>query len=206
MALIDLNTRITSNWDEYNDFVKSDRSFIYVDGDVVLDNVGPASMNLTVGERWFDFVTKKYYKIPAKGLKIKPGKSVIIETSQEIATPFNIFGVVYGTGKNIFKGGFISTGKINPGFKGKLKIGYYNGSNTAIIFEPKDLLACCSFYGVETTLVRPLKEYISDPEPEFVPDTFWQRLKTWFKENWYSVVSIVVSLAALIVSIILRSA
>lgn len=198
MAIVDLSKRITKDWNLYNRSLKSNKSLIHINGDVILENVGPASMNLTVGKRWYDCSKKKYYSISDKGLKVNPGKSIIIESKQEIAVPYNIFGVIFGTGKNIFKGGFISTGKINPGFHGVLKIGYYNGSDSVIVFEPDDLLACCSFFEVETTLETPLEKYLTEPEPEFAPNTLFQRVILWLTENWYSIISLIVSILAII--------
>lgn len=201
MSIVDLNKRITKEWSSYNRSLKSCKSQIYINGDVILENVGPASMNLTVGERWYDCSKKKFYKISDRGIKLKPGKSIIIETKQELAVPYNVFGVIFGIGKNIFKGGFVSTGKINPGFHGVLKIGYYNGSDSVIVFQPGDLLACCSFFDIETTLETPLEKYLTDPEPEFAPNTWFHKTKLWFFDNWYSIISIIVSFLAIIFAI-----
>lgn len=201
MAIIDLNKRTTKDWNAYNAAIKSCKSLIHITGDVILENVGPASMNLTVGERWYDCAKKKYYQIPEKGVKVKPGKSIIIETKQEISVPYNMFGIIFGTGKNIFKGGHVSTGKINPGFHGVLKIGYYNGGDSVIVFRPGNLLACCSFFEIETTLDAPLQKYLTDPEPEFAPNKWSDKLQIWFVDNWYSVISLIVSFLALIVAI-----
>lgn len=198
MSIINLNQRITKDWNQYNKALKSSSSLIFINGNVILQNVGPASLNLTVGDRWYDCSKKKYYKISGKGIKVKPGKSIIIETKQEIAMPYNVFGIIFGTGKNIFKGGFISTGKINPGFHGVLKIGYYNGSDSVIVFEPEDLLACCSFFDIETTLDTPLEKYLTEPEPEFAPNSFFQKSKIWLVDNWYSLLSLIVSILAII--------
>lgn len=198
MAIVNLNKRITKDWNQYNRSLKSCKSLIFINGEVVLKNVGPASLNITVGDRWYDCSKNKYYAIPEKGLKVKPGKSIIIETKQEFALPYNVFGIIFGTGKNIFKGGFISTGKINPGFHGVLKIGYYNGSDSVIIFNRNDLLACCSFFDIETTLESPLEKYLTEPEPEFEPNTIPQKIKLWLVDNWYAVVSIILSVIAII--------
>ena len=200
MSIIDLNCRITQNWDEYNNAIKSSKSLIHVNGDVLLDNVGPASMNLTVGNRWYNCAEKKYYQISDKGIKVKPGKSIIVETKQKIAVPYNVFGIIFGTGKNIFKGGHVSTGKINPGFHGELKIGYYNGGDSVIVFKPGNLLACCSFFEIERTLDSPLESYLKDPEPELAPNRWFEKIKIWFSDNWYSALCLFVSVLALFFS------
>lgn len=79
-----------------------------------------------------------------------------------------------------------------------LKIGYYNGSDSVIIFNRNDLLACCSFFDIETTLESPLEKYLTEPEPEFEPNTIPQKIKLWLVDNWYAVVSIILSVIAII--------
>ncbi len=202
MSVVDLSKRISDNWDEYNQYKKSEDSKIYIKGDIILDNVGPASVNITAGERWYDYTKNKYYKIPFEGIKLKPGKNITIETSQKFALPYNIFGVIYGTGKNIFRGGFVSSGKINPGFCGYLKIGYYNGSDGTICFRKGDLLACCAFHEMETHIENALEHYLSDVEAEILDNRGIRKVINWCKDNWYSLLSILISICALVVSII----
>lgn len=204
MSVIDLGNRITKEWDEYNEYVKSNDSLIYIDGEIILKDVGPASINVTVGEKWHDITKGKVYKIPESGIKVKSGENILVETAQRIALPNNVFGVLYGTGKNIFRGGFISSGKINPGFNGCLKVGYYNGNSRTICFKPGDLLACCTFFNMETTTNNALEYYLYTPEPELLEPKLGGKMLTWLKKNWYSVVSLFLSIIAIVVTIYVR--
>lgn len=199
MAVVDLGNRITKDWDEYNECVKSSDSLIFIDGDIILKDVGPASVNVTVGDKWHDLERGKVYKITDSGIKVKSGENILIETSQRIALPNNVFGVLYGTGKNIFRGGFISSGKINPGFNGYLKVGYYNGNKKTICFKPGDLLACCTFFNVETTTNNALEYYINTPEPQFLETRNIVKILMWLKKNWYVIVTICISITSIIV-------
>lgn len=201
MSVVDLGIRVTQEWDKYNEYVKSNDSLIYIAGEVILKDVGPASLNVTVGEKWHDLTKGKVYKIPESGIKVKPGENILVETAQRIALPNNVFGVLYGTGKNIFRGGFISSGKINPGFNGCLKVGYYNGNKRTICFKPGDLLACCTFFNMETTTSSALEYYLDTPEPELLEPNSWVKMWTWIKKNWYAIISVCLSTIAIIVTI-----
>lgn len=198
MAVIDLGNRITEDWDKYNECVKSSDSLIFIDGEIILKDVGPASVNVTVGDKWHDIEKGKVYKIPKAGIKVKSGENILIETSQRIALPNNVFGVLYGTGKNIFRGGFISSGKINPGFNGCLKVGYYNGNSRTICFKPGDLLACCTFLNMETTTNNALEYYINTPEPQILETKIIVKLLMWLKKNWYVIVTICLSIISIV--------
>lgn len=200
MAIVDVGERVTNDKKVYNSALKSSKSYIYLEDGVSSENAAPATINLTVGNQWYNCHDEKFYQIPPKGIKVKPGRSVVLETKQTIGLPYNVFGIIFGTGKNIFRGGFVSTGKIDPSFYDTLKIGYYNGSNTTITFKTDDPLASCSFFDVETTLEAPIHDSKGNPAM-MAPDTFFQKSKLWFSDNWYSVISIIVSILALIIAI-----
>lgn len=196
--LVNLKNHITSDWHDYNSHITDSESKLYVRGKIIFDNDGPESLNLTVGDKYF--LNGKPIKIVKDGIKVPSGKSIVLETEQQLAVPHNMFGVITGIGVNIFRNGFVSTGKIDPGFKGKLKLGYFNGNTSAIIFKSGDLIACCSFWYMESSIEFPLENYHSEPEA-FIESI--SRLKCcleWFKKNWYSILALAVSLVTLIVT------
>ncbi len=202
MSVVDLSKRITDNWDDYCSSLKSSESLIFITNAVDSKKDGPCSMNLTVGKQWYDTRKKKYFQIPDKGLKIRPGKSKMIETKQTICLPYNVYGELTGTGQVILQGGFISCGKINPSHEGPLRIGFYNGSDSTIIFEKDDLLACCTFFDMDTTLINKLQKPYTDPEPELVKYPFPMKILVWLSRNWYSVLTLLVALASAVLSLI----
>ena len=109
MAVLDLHTRLTDDYDEYSQNTNSSSSKIHIKGTTIIDGSGQECMKLSVGETWF--YNNKYIGIPDKGIKVKPRESVVVVSEQKISLPSNVFGIVFGVGKNIFKGGFVANGK-----------------------------------------------------------------------------------------------
>lgn len=198
--LVDLKKHITSDWNEYNNFISKKESKLYIRGKIIFDNNGPESLNLTVGDKYI--CNGKTIKISEDGVKVPSGKSVVLETAQQIAVPHNMFGMIAGVGINIFRNGFISAGKIDPGFKGKLKLAYFNGNGNAITFKSGDLLACCSFWYMESSIEFSLEDYHSEPEAVVESVSGLRNIFLWLKKNWYAMLALLVSIFTLIVTCI----
>ena len=202
MSIIDLSRRIIFDWDEYNKNARSHESKIYiVPEDEELIQAG-TSVNITIGDVWYNNNKHSDVLITEKGVKIKSKKYVVFQTRQYFGIPYNVYGIVVGKGINIFNGGVISTGKIVPGYKGKLRIGYYNASNSTIVLHKGDVLGCCIFYDTEMTAVS---EYMGDdldniPALEIL--TRREKIGEWFGDNWKDIVSWVLSLVAIIVALL----
>jgi len=201
MAIVHLQKRITDNIDKYIKYLRSSDSLIFVKGNWKTDESGPDCLSLTVGKCWYD--NGRYIEIDSKkGIKIKPHASVVLETTEEIALPYNMYGLLFGAGSNIYKGSFISNGKIDPGFSGKLRIGYHNGSNKTIILKTGDKLAYCIFIGTECGIEHiPLPNVLSQPAIGTLSKR--ERLQRWFVENAYQILTISLSTISIIVSIVL---
>ena len=202
MSIIDLTSRCTSDWEKFNSFLKSNESYIFIEGKEIIKNDDPAALDLKVGSRWYNNKDNKFYAIPKDGLNIQPKHSVIVETEQRLALPFNIFGLVTGKGRYIFRGIFISSGKVDPGFNGKLKIGLFNGSNNRIIVKHKSIFCTVVFFEMESTIDMPLRNYESSPELKVSGALKTRRFVNWFRTNWYYAITILVSLVALIIALI----
>lgn len=201
MPVIDLSRRITNDWKQYNENKKSYESYIYIKSEKDLVIQSNTSVNLTIGDTWYSGEKHTNIMIDEKGIKIKPKKYVVLTTEQHFAIPRNVFGIVVGKGINIFNGGVVSTGKIVPGYNDKLRIGYYNASDSTIVLHKGDLIGCCFFFNIELTVIN---EYLID-EHENAPvlEHISKKRKMWesFVENWYSVVSVFISIIAIIISI-----
>lgn len=198
--LVDLKKHITDDWDVYNDLLTDKESKLYIRGKIIFDNDGPESLNLTVGDKYI--VNGKPIKIAEDGIKVPSGKSIVLETEQQLAVPHNMFGMIAGVGVNIFRNGFVSVGKIDPGFKGKLKLGYYNGNTNSITFKAGDLLACCSFWYMESSIKFSLEDYHSEPEAVMESINGLKYILIWLKKNWYSMLALIVAIFTLIVTCI----
>lgn len=116
--------------------------------------------------------------------------------------PYNVYGIVVGKGINIFNGGVVSTGKIAPGYNGKLRIGYYNASSKTVILHKNDVVGCCVFYNTESTSLSENTSDQFDNPPALESISIREMLFEWIGENWYNSVSLLLALSALIVAII----
>ncbi|MFB2119455.1 hypothetical protein [Parapedobacter sp. 2B3] len=196
MAIVDLKNRITNDLSRYNKSKLSSQSLIYIDqGSYKLDD-GPASVDLSVGDKWF-FVNENTAYDVADGVEINPFQSILIETKEHIRMPLNVFGLVTGKGRHIFQGAFISTGKIDPSFDNKLKIGIYNGSKKKIKLVKDAPLCTCVFFEMETNL--PYENKRSNDAAPVSPKPIGRkkRFLVWVKEN-KELIAIFISLIALI--------
>lgn len=157
MSVIDLKKRVTSDWREMHQHLQSTDSFIYVSPRKKA-KIGPVSMDVEVGDTYILPGSNEVFKIPSEGVKIKPGNSIVVYTHQNFKLPYNVFGIVTGKGQYIFKGCFLSTGKIDPGFEGCLKIGFFNGGCSRIILKPNEVFATVFFYEYRCNTVFTFKE------------------------------------------------
>ncbi|MEJ5092585.1 hypothetical protein GEO21_21340, partial [Sphingobacterium faecium] len=151
MAIVNINRRMTSEYEKFQKSKKSNDSLIYVDK-IPSRSPHELSLDLHVGDIYEIVNQNKKYKISEQGLVLSPGQSILIEINEFIEIPNNIFGIVTGKGSKIFQGIFISTGKIDAGFSGHLKIAIYNGSNKKITLKKEDSLCSCIFLNMDTTV------------------------------------------------------
>lgn len=202
MSVVDLSRRITTEFKKYNEYKESSDSLIYVINDPLIQ--ADTSLTITVGKIWYDGKKHTDIKIPKKGLKVKPKEYVVLKTKEKIYIPYNIYGIVVGKGINIFNGGVISTGKIVPGYRGELRIGYYNTGTSTIVLHEGDALACCIFFDIESTI----GEYEIDDENEGIPviedTTLLKEIWKFICGNWYNLLSTILSIIAIIVAIKFR--
>lgn len=185
MSVIDLKKRHTFDWDEMHKHLSSPDSMVYL-GNTRKDVSCPTSIDLNVGSVYIIPGSNQTYAIPDEGLKIKPHRSVVVYTEQRMKLPYNVFGVVTGKGTFIFKGCFLSTGKIDPAFDGYLKIGFYNGGNSSVVLKKGEPFATVFFLNTDATLKAPLREYQTNLAPDVPRITWYQRCWIYTKEHWLS--------------------
>ncbi len=200
MPIIDLSKRITFNWDEYNKNARSYESNIFIEPqseDLIQEGT---SVNITIGDVWYNNSKHSDVIIPDKGVKVKSQKYVVFQTQQYLGLPYNVFGIAENKGINVFSGGVISTCKIVPGYKGKLRIGYYNASNSTIILHKGDVLGCCIFFDTEMTLENEYKGDDLDNIPALEVLTKWEKICEWFGDNWTNIIGWSFSIVAIIIA------
>lgn len=196
MPIIDLKHRVSSNWDEVHKYLKSPDSYVYVKDRAIDETSNPASMEVEVGDAYIIPGDNKQYKISEEGLKVPSRNSVVLYSKQKIMLPYNVFGVVTGKGNLIFQGCFISTGKIDPGFDGYLKIGFYNGGNKEVVLRNGEKFASLFFISTEGTLEAPLQNYQSAPPALLKHVKCYTRLWIWMKSNRVSLITWLFALPA----------
>lgn len=202
MPIVCLSKRVTGNDVEFNNSMNSADSLLYLQGfdsnsSDVFDASGTDCLILRVGDKWFD--RSRYVQISNAGIKVKPHSSVVVETLEKIALPLNMYGLLFGAGKNIYSGGFISCGKIDPGFSGNLRIGFHNGSSHSVILKPGDKIAYSLFLDMESEIhTRPL--FTVSSSPAAVKLTRWGKFKLWVIDNWSltNLISIIACIATII--------
>jgi len=187
MSIIDLNKRCTNDWDEMHRCMRSPDSKVFVDE---CNAIIPTSLDLEVGNAYIIPGSNQTFAISENGgLKVKPKRAVVIFTKQRLKLPHNVFGIVTGKGSLIFKGCFLSTGKIDPGFEGYLKIGIYNGGSSTIKLEIGTAFATAFFMNTDATLNVPLKNYPNNLNPDLPRFRWYQRARMYISEHWVSFVA-----------------
>lgn len=105
MSVIDLNKRITHDWNEYDINAKSHESLIFIEPKEDCFIQAGTSIDITIGDVWYSNKRHTDLKIPDKGIKIKSKSYAVFKTQQHLAMPYNVYGIVVGKGINIFNGG-----------------------------------------------------------------------------------------------------
>ena len=154
-----------------------------------------------MGSIWYNNERHIDTRIKEAGIRVKPQKYVVLKTEQYLAIPYNVYGIVVGKGDNIFNGGVISTGKIVPGYKGELRIGYFNASSSTIVLHRGDLLGSCIFFDTEATLEEESIDMSYDNVPVIEYVSIRRKVLELFKDNWDKLFSLLFSLLAIIVAI-----
>jgi dUTPase len=200
MSIIDLSRRLTDNYEEYARHTKSTDSLVYVDPIVRLED-GPSSFDLTVGDGWFNCSDSRYYAIPNEGVTLRPRDSIVIETRQAVGVPLTAFGLVTGKGKFIFRGVLVSSGKIDPGFCDKLRIGLYNGGHEEVVIKKDEPFCTCCFFEVESSFSVVRRRSSIGPSMILPALPVRVRATAFFKKNWGMLFTLLIAFISLIISI-----
>lgn len=206
-VIVDIKQRTTEDKDKYQKYLKSMESYIYLDKDPLNPQKEPlqlkdgetASLDFTVGERWFNLNDSRWYTIPQDGIVLKSNEGATFETKEHIALPLNMFGVVTGIGRHIYVGGMTFPGKIDPGFSGRLRVGFYNSSKTKKLIKPGDTLCACYFLQMEETIANQFTRNAPEPTTGTPYNRKWLRVKSFWRTYWDKVLSISIALLSVIV-------
>src|SRR5579859_2198361 len=136
-------------------------------------------------------VTSASYAIDGDGLILAAGGSAVIQTSGKVGLPCNIFGLLTGKGKLIFQGVFISSGKIDPGYRDHLRVGIYNGGSHSIVLKKGTPLCCCCFFQLESGTEYLQQRTSIQPSLPLKRMTTVRRLANFYRKYWINLWTIV---------------
>lgn len=183
MAVIRIGSRFTSDEREFTDNAFSDKSLL-----LLLQNGLPPedfSVELTVGESWsenYGANNNHMYEISAEGVEIPRNGSIVIEVAEDIRVPHNMYGIVVPTGSLFLdRGVIIAAAKVEPSFRGRLKLRLVNTTGKAVRLAKARKVASIIFFATEiTAFQKPVeKKAIRDEKP---PGPV-KAIKRWFVAN-----------------------
>lgn len=202
MAIVDLKSRLSSDRDLCEISKTSAESLIYTDTEVNVIEGNPMSIDLKVGDVCLLPGDSRTYRINEHGIKIKPKQSVVIYSKEKFVLPLNVFGLVTGKGTYIFQGCMVASGKIDPGYRGNLKVCFFNGGRSSVTIKPGDVFCTVFFMDGDCTLMSPLADYQENPNPALTNLSWYLRLWNWLLANWYNFIISIGTIAAVIISLI----
>lgn len=202
MAIVDLKTRLSSKRDECEASKMSAESLIYTDSNIDIAEGNPMSIDLKVGDICLLPGDSRTYRIDEHGIKVKPRQSVVIYSREKFVLPLNVFGLVTGKGTYIFQGCIVASGKIDPGYRGNLKVCFFNGGRSSVTIKPGDVFCTVFFMDGDCTLMSPLTDYQENPNPALADLSWYLRLWNWLLANWYNLIMSIGTIAAVIISLI----
>lgn len=190
MSVAYLRDRVTQNLEEYEQARASADSKVWVSISPKLDRAG-ATFDLTVGDTYFRNGVE--HKILADGLPMRPGEMLVVYTQEEVALPLNMFGLITGKGRRIFQGLLVSTGKIDPGYSGRLLLGVFNASGKELTLQRGDALCECALILTEYHLQPTATKDEPRPSAKDSPVPFMSVLRrNLVQPHWVALIAAVV--------------
>lgn len=201
MSAINLIQRITDDKKKYHDALNSDDSLIYIKPIVPIEESEPGSLDMFVGDNIYDTDRQQAFTIPAAGIEIKPGRCFVVQTRELLMLPHNLVGILSGKGSLIFRGLFVSQGKIDPGFKGPLRVGLLNAGRASYLLKSGDPLCSCLFFRLDSHIEMPRAQQPEAPAP-VASIGFLTKLKLQGFEWWTKVLGLVVAFIAAVAAVL----
>lgn len=156
MSIISVKERSTNDINQYEKFKRSDASLILANS----TSTEEFSVELTIGNCWAEVIDKdnpEMFSFNGDNAILKPNSSIVVEVSEKIHVPFNVYGMIVPTGTAFLeKGIIIGAGKVEPSYNGKLKILLYNTSKVKRELKSGEKLASAIFFRTDRTITSPL--------------------------------------------------
>ncbi len=187
MSIIWLKNRLTKDSEIYENYKKSDNSYIFFSEDI--DRLED-EFSLDISFKSAESITKRKRKImrnsedlaEKKEIIIPPHTSVHVESCEYIAIPYNVYGLVMPSGKLLFdKGILVPTTKIEPSFEGYLKIFMYNTTEKSVHLNLDTKAVSLVFFSMNHLLNS--KKMFSTMAPKYTAPGIWKRIQNKFNNN-----------------------
>lgn len=185
MSLVNIKNRVTNDEEKFQSNSFSDQSYLFLK-DSNNHIVESFSLELTLGNGWADRYSETERSLmeidDQKGIKIAKKGSVVVEVGEEIKMPHNLYGILVPTGSLFLsKGILIAPSKIEPSFKGKLKLRLFNTSNEVFVLQKKAKLASAIFFSTDVTEFHPEINKASDIAKSNLSN--YDKSVRWIKNN-----------------------
>src|SRR5262245_24895870 len=178
MSVVDLRQRMTHDRSEFGQRSTTlGRTCIYVDKMVQVDR--RMSFDMTVGASFYDTKSGMHYEVPAAGILVPPRGSVVLVVAEYIAVPADMFGLVTGRGRYIFEGVLVSPGKVDPAFRGNLRIALFNASKARKHLKEGDRICSVCFFQLDRMAIEEDAPFEIQPAPRGRPMPWYVRTSTW---------------------------
>lgn len=155
MSVLNIKRRFTKNKEIFTANTLSRDSYLYLDGNE--SNVSEFSLDLSLGDGWNENYSDSDNRIIEVDGKVvlKPNSSIVVEVSQNITVPNNMYGLIVSTGSLFLtRGVLVTSAKVEPAFSGNLKLRLVNTTKVKVEIFKDEKLASVIFFPTEITTVQ----------------------------------------------------
>jgi deoxycytidine triphosphate deaminase len=188
MSVLQIKDRITRSQAEFDSFSLSHNSLLLTTASD--DFIEEFSLELTLGEGWnenYTNISRDLRKIN-ESITVQGHGSIVVEVKEHIHVPHNRYGIVLPTGSLFLSRGIlVASAKVEPAFRGKLKLRMFNTTGRKIILKKGEKIGSIIFFSTESTKLHPPIERMSE-----ISDTatnWWDATKKWVAENKVQTIS-----------------
>jgi len=193
LSIVAIKSRHTTDANRFAQQKSSDRSLILVDQAATIETF---SVELTIGSVWSERYARaanEMIAIPEEGVKLGAGKSLVVEVSELIGVPHNLYGLVIPTGSLFLDQSIIiAAAKIEPSFNDRLKLRLVNVSGERRVIKSGQKVASALFFSTDVTLFH-AESHKGTKKVAHGP-LFAERSLAWMKANWPQVITWVIAI------------
>ncbi|MEM9457356.1 MAG: hypothetical protein AAGF11_24465 [Myxococcota bacterium] len=154
--------------------------------------------DLHIGDQYYDPGSQLPRPFPGrKDYVLRPGRCVVVETAEELVVPNNIFGLLCSKGSLSAQGLLVANTKVDPLFKGNLRVAVYNASNTPVKMAKGKPFCAIAFHLLERSVHA--AEARKPPDIRSQPRGSLERFWDWISAQApiFSILATVVAVANL---------